>query len=460
MRPLMPMAFLLACHPSDGLTIVGPTDADTDTVTQPPPPPPPPPTPTTDGTTDTDPDTDTYSPTDTDTDDPTGTDTDTITPPPTEPSDEPIPDIIVDCEGGADYESIQAAINNSVSGDLIHVMPCIYRERLDLDAKTVEIVGVGGSAVTIIDAEQAGTVIDIELGEGLGMRIAGFTVTGGLDDVEGAGMEVNQSVIEMEDVVFTGNEGFNIIHAFGGMIDLHNVHIVGNDISGGDGSGIYAKGGGLSVSDSVIDCDNGLNGLWHHNSLVMSDTTITCLEGYALHDYHGEDQIRRCKLIGGLAGIYAYDTEPTDEEPDTPSERLWVYNTVAVGAIGIDMRWMDATIINSIAVGETSAISFLDGNPSLIENTLAMGAACGLTVVGTSVTTNYNATWDNDAPGCGAALDAVVNTDPMFVNYPDDLHLMAGSPLIDAGEPGAAAGDADGTPNDIGIYGGKLPYED
>lgn len=65
----------------------------------------------------------------------------------------------------------------------------------------------------------------------------------------------------------------------------------------------------------------------------------------------------------------------------------------------------------------------------------------------------------------GSAVDLTgssgnISGDPMFVNWTndsvdnDDLHLAAGSPSIDAGNPGAAWYDADGTPNDQGAYGG------
>jgi len=51
--------------------------------------------------------------------------------------------------------------------------------------------------------------------------------------------------------------------------------------------------------------------------------------------------------------------------------------------------------------------------------------------------------------------------DPEFVSYSGmggvddlDLHLLETSPAIDAGDPSAEYNDADGTPNDLGMYGG------
>ncbi len=62
--------------------------------------------------------------------------------------------------------------------------------------------------------------------------------------------------------------------------------------------------------------------------------------------------------------------------------------------------------------------------------------------------------------GTTAAVTDIV-ADPLFVDDPtdgdvadDDYHLQAGSPAIDAGQPGPTYNDPDGSRNDIGAYGG------
>jgi hypothetical protein len=58
-------------------------------------------------------------------------------------------------------------------------------------------------------------------------------------------------------------------------------------------------------------------------------------------------------------------------------------------------------------------------------------------------------------------LDGNISVDPMFTGLNDDgdptnddLHLMLGSPAIDAGPPGGVLKDPDGSRNDIGAFGG------
>lgn len=59
-----------------------------------------------------------------------------------------------------------------------------------------------------------------------------------------------------------------------------------------------------------------------------------------------------------------------------------------------------------------------------------------------------------DLSGLPSGIGDLLATDPSFVNYPTDLHLLPGSPLVNKGRPGTTYYDCNGTQNDIGIYGG------
>jgi hypothetical protein len=394
-------------------------------------------------------DTDTDSDTDADSDADSDSDTDTGTPPDVE---EPVPDLVVDCKGSGDYELIQDAIDAAVSPARIGVKKCTYKERIDYLGKQIDLYGIDGSAVTIIDGEQGGTVVDIETRETGWTRFAGFTVKGGYDPEDGAGMEVKWSMAELHDVVFEDNEGLHVVRSLNSAVDMRNVVISGNDVSS-EGQAIWVDGGNINLDESVVDCDGGAQAIWHHVALVVADSEINCDSGYGVHDYHGEDRIMRSTVYGGIAGMYSYDTESTDEEPDSPSERFTVVNSViGGGSIGADVRYMTLDIQNSVFYGDDSALSMTACSTSSVSvNNVFAKAACGITG-DQAFTDSYSAYWDNTANGCGVTVNPEVTADPQFASWPDDVSLDAGSPLINAGTP--ALDDTDGSRSDIGRYGG------
>jgi hypothetical protein len=62
--------------------------------------------------------------------------------------------------------------------------------------------------------------------------------------------------------------------------------------------------------------------------------------------------------------------------------------------------------------------------------------------------------WNFISDTCNADAFGTLTGDPGFMNAPDNLHLRSSSPLIDAGSPDSSDKDADGSRNDIGLYGG------
>ena len=408
---------------------------------------------------DTDTDTDTDADADIDTD--IDTDTDVVDTGDTDPvAVIPPPDWVVDCNGGGDFSTIQDAIDGAMSGDRIGLEPCTYNERIELIGKTLEIYGIDGSATTIIDGGGAGSVVKVEEAEGLGTRIAGVTIRGGADDDDGSAIEVHEAHLELDDVLMTDNgESFAVLYLNIAWVDLNNVQIYGNDVMD-DGYAIWSDSGSLTIDESLINCDGGTYGIWHHNALILNDSFVTCPGGYGMEDYHGEDNIHRSTLIGGIAGVYAHDTESTDEEPDSPTERITIVNTrLEGGDFGADVRYMTGLFTNTIFEGGTAGLVLLENDPSTTgAGNVFVNSGCGVDS-DLQFDSEYSSFWNNGTDGCGLVGAPTVTADPLFVSYPIDVTLQPGSPLIDAGPPQAWLNDVDGTRNDIGIHGGGLPHQ-
>lgn len=173
--------------------------------------------------------------------------------------------ITVDDDGPADYSTIQEAINASVDGDVIRVMPGYYsgegNYNLDFGAglaagqtRTITVCGSNANDPnvvldTVIDAQEQGSVFHLDRGEGPGCLIAGLTITGG-NARYGAGIYCgNGASPTISHCVIAGNTGlgFTANSSAGGGIYYSGTGFIGDCVIAYN----YANlgGGGLYAAD-------------------------------------------------------------------------------------------------------------------------------------------------------------------------------------------------------------------
>jgi hypothetical protein len=180
--------------------------------------------------------------------------------------------ITVDISGGADYTSIQAAINAADSGDTINVAAGIYNENLNI-IKSVTISGAGIGQVTLHPATT---------GYGIGISGAGDNVT-----IEGMTIAAGNAMHYLLHVSHVSN--FAIL----------NVKVVGAGqatLSGGEplGGVDLITVTGATISDVEVQ-DLSRNGV------SLTDSTSVALENLNVHDIG---------VSSGWAGV-AFYTSPS-----------------------------------------------------------------------------------------------------------------------------------------------------
>jgi hypothetical protein len=180
-------------------------------------------------------------------------------------------------------ESIQAAIAGASDGDRILVQPGTYTEVMDLLGKRLEVIGVGGFQVTVIDGTGLNnTLFYVANGEPTGTRISGFTLTGG------AGLPLPSSW------------GFDYyggaVHAnAGSQLQVDNCLITRNGLGTGTfAGGIYSGGrstGGTPTHVDVLVCE-------------ISDNEAWASGGATLVDWYGTMLLDRCTVVGNRSNAF------------------------------------------------------------------------------------------------------------------------------------------------------------
>ena len=157
-----------------------------------------------------------------------------------------------------DYRTIQEAIDAAMDGDEVQVHSGTYNEAINFLGKAITVRSSDGPQVTIIDAQQTGTVVTYYSGEGPDTVLEGFTVTGGTGtDLFGGGDFVGGGMLNLfsnptvANCTFSGNTA-----AFGGgMYNSGGSPTVTNcTFSGNTASGFVSRGGGMynSVSNPTV----------------------------------------------------------------------------------------------------------------------------------------------------------------------------------------------------------------
>ena len=88
----------------------------------------------------------------------------------------------------ADQPTIQDGIDATTYGDLVLVAPGTYTENITFRGKVLTLRSEAGAGATVIDGNQAGTVVTFDGGETRFAVLEGFTITNGMTSLIGGGI--------------------------------------------------------------------------------------------------------------------------------------------------------------------------------------------------------------------------------------------------------------------------------
>ena len=371
-----------------------------------------------------------------------------------------------------DYPTLQGVIDAASDGDLCLVYPGTYAENIDFMGKAIRLQGVSGADVTIIDGNQAGSVVSFISGEGDASVLEGFTVRNGRDErgggirCYGSSPTIMSSVVEAN----TARRGGGIFLRYSSPT-IMNSRIADNHTES-TLDGRWSGGGIFCIFFSyplILNCTIEGNSAQTHGGGIFSN--------------YSNPEIQNCTIRGNSAiynggGVYYKNT------PQAKLRNCLIEGNMAgfIGG-GVYHRFGSSLIKNCTIVDnrayEGGGISYQESVDSqLIHNTLAGNVASysgGILCKSTWLRVTNTILWENTAPGgteiTAAALSSVsvqysdvrdgelgiavegtavvdwgdgnMDMEPLFVG-PGDYHLSASSPCIDAGTIGGIYDDIDG----------------
>src|SRR5262245_36583133 len=361
----------------------------------------------------------------------------------------------------ADYATIQGAINAAANGDTIQVAPGTYVENLNFLGKAIRVTSDQGPEVTVVDGNQAGSVVSFVSGEGLQSVLNGFTLQHGKAGVspglDGGGIRIQNSSPTISGNIITnnlaGDGGGGISSSFGSPLIQGNLITNNGQIQGWSGG---VGGGGVSIvgASSAQLLNNAISGnswssssgggvtLFAAGTPILKDNFITnnaaSSQGGGIWMVNRSDAlIMQNIIVGNSAGSGGgvYWLVPSGARgPSLINNTVSGNNSAQGSAVFADGFDSQAQLVNNILVSVNTQNTVVCGTfdasvPTFRFNDVV--SVAGLPYAGTC--TNQTGSNGN------------ISEDPSFQDpSTGDYHLQADSPAIDAGSDGAPPTDLDG----------------
>jgi parallel beta-helix repeat protein len=271
--------------------------------------------------------------------------------------------ITVDDSGGADYLSIQSAINNASAGDMIYVNSGTYYENVVVN-KTLSLVGIG---MPLINASGSGTAMTITTDD---CTIDGFNVTGSGTEWNGGDADSGIKIKSENNTVLNCTVGFN----------NYGIYVLESEMN--------------SIrSNSVYSSTEGIYAFYSSNNSVMDNTISTNSNRGILISNSNNCTISNNTASGNTDGIYlttSTNCSISDNTADSNSNNgIYLYsystgntltnNTASGNGYGIYLYYSGSnTLTNNTASGNRYGIYLRASDSNTLTNNTASSNGDGI----------------------------------------------------------------------------------
>jgi hypothetical protein len=278
----------------------------------------------------------------------------------------------------ADQPTIQQAINAANSGDLVVVSPGTYIELIDYHGKAISIQSIGGPEQTIIDGNNAGTVVTFQTSEGAQSVLTGFTIQ-------------------------HGNASFGAGIMLSGTSPTISRNVFQNNAQGAGGFGAAIGG---NASSPVIERNTFVANTCDSQFLSGVVSFVNSSSPHIINNIFRQNPCRAINMV-----------LPQGNHP------VIANNTIAQNSVGV-----------KVAAGVPSSTQ-LYANNILIGNTVGFQVENGSGANNPTWTNNlaFNNTTNYSGIADQTGLNGNISSDPTFIPTRNNFELQPGSPAIDAG---------------------------